>query len=1135
MSTHEEPPKKKQKPSDFSHHEGERTSTAKHDVILRFQTEGSTKATPFMFGHLTKPDLNAREPQNSNTIYQRAEISVRIQEHGQSYLQAKLFLHEEKDVIRSYIWRIYPDGVYQYADGRRPLEGRNLNTNRKVLWNDQVLQDLIKKARVEGRGTEAAYLTHLRKERQLWYFMFEFDASAITHHSDLNINDPLPCTAELEKFIQVTLCRARHITAFGIVRQESYKQGDDILALSKSIQNFNNEVKAIKALGKGLTPMSAFYLHPAETGRTGKNLMLPYKDQPQVSFNREIFWQNAKAFFPQANLILNRRLDIETAAYKVATEYEIDVRSCHFGDSPKYRAEDIIHANLRMTHDFPVRLMIADRFVLKFQDKSMLYDWEGQVATHSHTNLIASTDTPVILWPPKIRRPDPDDPEKQIWAVISQFPPHCYNATNIVTPAQAADFKRHLHEGIPDVATISIRVSDRINKTYFRCLEILNPGDRPRQKRDDKPAETNEGPSELWLSRLLGIDRDRDTIPTNFFGEGSSVLEDFRGGSPYRVHIEQALERLHNKTKFCITEEQIFILNYLEKAPGKLGIVITVAGAAKILTEALICYRAMKKGKKVLVIGIPDAVVSNTAREYDTILKALDSNLGAVRVHDIKVQTAMLKDCMLGQFEYAHSRIMEGTVAENVVVSRKLQEAVKKQFEWKYGTRDKGLGEVELTYAYDRAKTFNVLNLKKNEAGDESPEFEFDENGQAVPILEPAQSSTTLRNTTILNADHEAEETRNRVEAEAKLREGKEAQNRLQELCRNFRLNPFNKDEEKEFLQVVSEDMRQYHENQNKVFVATNYLSASASLENHNFDLVICAEAQHFNMQDVMVPMAFHHTANIVLSGDPLKIVGVRDDLTQNAAAMIYERPFMIIEKERGTKTVEIRTTLRMAPTLTEFVKPFYDGKLVSGIEEEDIPHTGKVMEFLRDDMNLKDAKIPVAFIDLDGLTKEQKCRHTKSSINEGSIKYTIELTTRLSEKVLKVSDMVVLVDYLAQASLLSRTYDKLPEDLRPLISTVDAYQGQSRAIVIYERTRTHSVGFTHDYGRLLTIFTRATTAYFILAVEKYMTLEYAKTTKSEQWKRVVSTCKEKNTWTKWPFVTPGEYENVSRKVSGFG
>lgn len=257
------------------------------------------------------------------------------------------------------------------------------------------------------------------------------------------------------------------------------------------------------------------------------------------------------------------------------------------------------------------------------------------------------------------------------------------------------------------------------------------------------------------------------------------------------------------------------------------------------------------------------------------------------------------------------------------------------------------------------------------------------------------------------------------------------------------------------------------------VVCATLVGSADQILKGQSFDWVVIDEAAQAMQPAAWIPI--RKGKRVILAGDPMQlppVVKSDEAIRAGLEVSLLERAMGKSSEEAGALPHRMLThQYRMHPEIMmPASKLFYHGLLESA--DLDIAHRCQDPAF--------------QFIDTAGCGfDEERIEGSHSTINAEEAQFVVARMLELLERHPKMT-VGVIAPYRAQAEILDRIWKAQGADIGGIstdrenqiaCSTVDAFQGQERDIIVISLTRSNAageIGFLKEYRRINVAMTRA-------------------------------------------------------------
>jgi superfamily I DNA and/or RNA helicase len=267
-------------------------------------------------------------------------------------------------------------------------------------------------------------------------------------------------------------------------------------------------------------------------------------------------------------------------------------------------------------------------------------------------------------------------------------------------------------------------------------------------------------------------------------------------------------------------------------------------------------------------------------------------------------------------------------------------------------------------------------------------------------------------------------------------------------------------------------------------------VATDARFEDLDFDLVVADEAGQIQVMDLLVPLirakkavlvGDHHQLPPIVEHELERLV---DPENNELLTWLNKSLFEILIKREtvpNNRKVLLNTQYRIPKMVADFIsKEFYDGNY----------KTGKIKPY-KDPIFTK----PMVFINTQRITDRRERVIYEVDGNAGFInklesQLIIDLVLVYQEK---NKEWGVIVPYKKQAERIRQGLrDHIPVDvLNDWVSTVDAFQGKERDVIIYGFTRSNefgNVGFLAEVRRLNVSLTRARGQLIVIGDAGFLT-----------------------------------------------
>ncbi|XP_039921563.1 protein ZGRF1 isoform X2 [Hirundo rustica] len=228
------------------------------------------------------------------------------------------------------------------------------------------------------------------------------------------------------------------------------------------------------------------------------------------------------------------------------------------------------------------------------------------------------------------------------------------------------------------------------------------------------------------------------------------------------------------------------------------------------------------------------------------------------------------------------------------------------------------------------------------------------------------------------------------------------------------------------------------------------------------FPVVMLDECSQMTEPASLLPIARFQCEKLVLVGDPKQlpptIQGSESIHEQGLEQTLFDRLCLM-----GHNPVVLRTQYRCHPALSAIASElFYGGNLVDGISEED---RTPLLEWLP----------TLCFYSVHGM---EQIERDNSFYNMAEAHFTVKLIQSLIASGIEGAAIGVITLYKSQMykiqNLLSGVHSEAFEVKPVQVSTVDAFQGAEREVIVLSCVRTRQFGFIDSERRMNVALTRA-------------------------------------------------------------
>ncbi|KAM7052071.1 5'-3' DNA helicase ZGRF1 isoform 2-T3 [Acridotheres tristis] len=255
------------------------------------------------------------------------------------------------------------------------------------------------------------------------------------------------------------------------------------------------------------------------------------------------------------------------------------------------------------------------------------------------------------------------------------------------------------------------------------------------------------------------------------------------------------------------------------------------------------------------------------------------------------------------------------------------------------------------------------------------------------------------------------------------------------------------------------------------------------------FPVVMLDECSQMTEPASLLPIARFQCEKLVLVGDPKQlpptIQGSESVHEQGLEQTLFDRLCLM-----GHNPVVLRTQYRCHPALSAIANElFYDGNLIDGISEED---RTPLVEWLP----------TLCFYSVHGM---EQIERDNSFYNMAEAHFTVKLIQSLIASGIEGAAIGVITLYKSQMykiqNLLNGVHSEAFEVKPVQVSTVDAFQGAEREVIVLSCVRTRQFGFIDSERRMNVALTRAKRHLLIVGSLPCLS-------RNRLWGRVIHHCK---------------------------
>ncbi|XP_032863020.2 protein ZGRF1 [Tyto alba] len=255
------------------------------------------------------------------------------------------------------------------------------------------------------------------------------------------------------------------------------------------------------------------------------------------------------------------------------------------------------------------------------------------------------------------------------------------------------------------------------------------------------------------------------------------------------------------------------------------------------------------------------------------------------------------------------------------------------------------------------------------------------------------------------------------------------------------------------------------------------------------FPVVMLDECSQMTEPASLLPIARFQCEKLVLVGDPKQlpptIPGSESVHGKGLEQTLFDRLCLM-----GHKTILLRTQYRCHPAISAIANElFYEGNLIDGVSEKD---RSPLLDWLP----------TLCFYSVNGVEQVER---DNSFYNMAEIHFTVKLIQSLIASGIEGSAIGVITLYKSQMCKiqhwLSGAHSEAFEVKTVQVSTVDAFQGAEKEIIVLSCVRTRQIGFIDSEKRMNVALTRAKRHLLIVG-------NLACLSRNRLWGRVIHHCK---------------------------
>ncbi|KAJ8023137.1 Protein ZGRF1 [Holothuria leucospilota] len=263
-------------------------------------------------------------------------------------------------------------------------------------------------------------------------------------------------------------------------------------------------------------------------------------------------------------------------------------------------------------------------------------------------------------------------------------------------------------------------------------------------------------------------------------------------------------------------------------------------------------------------------------------------------------------------------------------------------------------------------------------------------------------------------------------------------------------------------------------------------------IHNLKFPVVLLDECSQITEPACLLPVARFECQKLVLVGDPKQldptIQGSEPNHDTSLEQTLFDRLLLM-----GYEPTLLRTQYRCHPHISAIANDlFYENKLLDGVREEQR-------------MELAEGFPTLCFFNV--ANGKECCTTGGSYLNDKEGAFVVTMIEMLVGSGVEASQIGVITLYKAQVAhvtvLLQQSRLGSSKEIKAIqISTVDAFQGGEKDIIILSCVRTDFMGFAASDKRINVALTRSRNHLLIVGNQKILSA-------NSLWKRVIAKCRE--------------------------
>jgi DNA replication ATP-dependent helicase Dna2 len=247
------------------------------------------------------------------------------------------------------------------------------------------------------------------------------------------------------------------------------------------------------------------------------------------------------------------------------------------------------------------------------------------------------------------------------------------------------------------------------------------------------------------------------------------------------------------------------------------------------------------------------------------------------------------------------------------------------------------------------------------------------------------------------------------------------------------------------------------------------------------FDTVIVDEAGMNGFPKIAIAAAV--SRRLILVGDPLQLPPIVRAWSFRGDENYKRSHFEVLQMMRPDLSCLLEEQFRCHPDIYSWSEgAVYAGKVKSEAPKRPIP-IGKVLGV--------DLKSPVVWIDTSQIPGNRSEQAGTSRVNATHTRLALEVLSGLARSRIAPDEVGYIAPFRAQAENLRHELDerakKNPGWARMVASTVDAFQGNERRVILFDLTTLHPAKPHEDHRRLNVSLTRAQELLIIIGPRPFV------------------------------------------------